>query len=179
MTTTQTPGTPAARGLSRRQLLRHGAVSALLIITPTAIISPDHAWGLEPGALSPEEMATLVTMARDIYPHDQVPDRFYAIAMKGHDTEAAADPEVKVLLQSGIADLNNRADGSYRSLGWEDQRVAILREIETTPFFQTIRGGMVTGLYNQPDIWPIFGYEGESFSKGGYINRGFNDIEWL
>ncbi|TIP32839.1 MAG: gluconate 2-dehydrogenase subunit 3 family protein, partial [Mesorhizobium sp.] len=29
------------------------------------------------------------------------------------------------------------------------------------------------------ELWPIFGYEGESYSKGGYITRGFNDIEWL
>jgi len=25
----------------------------------------------------------------------------------------------------------------------------------------------------------VFGYEGESFSKGGYIDRGFNDIKWV
>ena len=35
------------------------------------------------------------------------------------------------------------------------------------------------GLYNQPEVWTILGYEGESASKGGYINRGFNDIAWL
>ena len=25
----------------------------------------------------------------------------------------------------------------------------------------------------------LFGYEGESYSHGGYIDRGFNDIDWL
>jgi hypothetical protein len=28
-------------------------------------------------------------------------------------------------------------------------------------------------------VWPIFGYEGESYSKGGYIKRGFDDIDWI
>ena len=42
-----------------------------------------------------------------------------------------------------------------------------------------VGGGLVVGLYNQKEIWPIFGYEGESFSKGGYIDRGFDDIAWL
>jgi hypothetical protein len=28
-------------------------------------------------------------------------------------------------------------------------------------------------------MWKVLGYEGESASKGGYINRGFNDIDWL
>ena len=25
----------------------------------------------------------------------------------------------------------------------------------------------------------VLGYEGASFDKGGYINRGFNDLDWL
>ncbi len=176
----ETKETPAAAGLTRRALLRRGGViGAALIITPSAIISPDRAWGLAPAALSPEEMATLVVMARDIYPHDQVPDKFYAVAMKTHDTEAATDAEYKAMIQAGIADLDTRAGGGYRALGWEDQRVEILRAVETTPFFQKIRSGMVTGLYNQQELWPIFGYEGEAYSKGGYIHRGFDDIEWL
>ena len=70
-------------------------------------------------------------------------------------------------------------DGGYIALGWEEDRVKVLQQIEATPFFQTIRGGLVVGLYNQKDLWPIFGYEGKSYSKGGYIARGFDDIEWL
>ena len=63
--------------------------------------------------------------------------------------------------------------------GWEIDRVALLRQIESGGFFQAIRGGLVVGLYNQKEVWPVFGYEGESFSKGGYIERGFDDIAWL
>ena len=68
---------------------------------------------------------------------------------------------------------------NYVSVGWEEDRVAILRSIEEDAFFQQIRGGLVTGLYNQKEVWPIFGYEGASFEYGGYIDRGFNDINWL
>lgn len=172
---------PAQAALSRRGFLaRGGAAGAVLVVTPTAILSPDRAWGLAPKALSPEAMATLVTLARDIYPHDRVPDRFYAVAVKSHDETAATDAAHKALIEEGLADLDTRAGpAGYRLTGWEDDRVAILREIEATPFFQTVRGGLVTGLYNQPDLWPLFGYEGESYSKGGYITRGFDDIEWL
>ena len=54
-----------------------------------------------------------------------------------------------------------------------------MRQIESTPFFQGVRGGMMVSLYNNPDVWPLFGYEGESYSKGGYLEHGFNDIDWL
>jgi hypothetical protein len=38
---------------------------------------------------------------------------------------------------------------------------------------------MITALYNQPDLWAKLGYEGSSAEHGGYIHRGFNDIDWL
>ena len=125
-----------------------------------------------------ETMATLVQMARDIYPHDHVPDQFYVVAVKGYDTAEQAP-----VIEAGIAALDAAARGkghaSYLAAGWEDDRVEILRGMEESEFFQTIRGGLVTGLYNQKEVWPLFGYEGESFSYGGYIDRGFNDIDWL
>ena len=52
---------------------------------------PRKAWGLETSALKPETMATLIQMARDIYPHDQLADKYYAIAVKGHDEQAGKD----------------------------------------------------------------------------------------
>jgi hypothetical protein len=52
----------------------------------------------------------------------------------------------------------------YLSIGWEEDRVEGPQAIEGSVFFQTVRAGLVTGLYNQKALWPIFGYEGESFS---------------
>ena len=101
-----------------------------------------------------------------------------SIAVKGYDTAEEADA-----VEAGIAALDAAAAGagyaSYAAVPWEADRVAILRGMEGAPFFQKVRGGMVTGLYNQKEVWPHFGYEGESFSKGGYIDRGFDDISWL
>jgi hypothetical protein len=28
-------------------------------------------------------------------------------------------------------------------------------------------------------VWDLLGYEGPSFDKGGYLHRGFNDLDWL
>jgi len=37
----------------------------------------------------------------------------------------------------------------------------------------------VLTLYNLPEVWEALGYEGASFDKGGYLTRGFNDLDWL
>lgn len=142
------------------------------------IAAPDAAWALETTALKPETFATLVQMARDIYPHDRIGTEYYVVAVKGYDTAEAAPA-----IEAGIAALDELARGhgfpDYLGTGWERDRAEILCEIEDSVFFQTIRGGLVTGLYNQKAVWPLFGYEGESYSKGGYLHRGFDDIAWL
>jgi hypothetical protein len=170
---------PRMRGLSRRALLSRTAGSvASLAIGANFICATDAAWALEVTNLKPETMASLIVMARDIYPHDRLADSFYAAAVKGYDTTEAA-----AAVEEGIAGLDAAAQAtghaSYAAVPWEADRVAILRSLEDTPFFQTVRGGLITGLYNQKEVWPLFGYEGESYSFGGYINRGFDDISWL
>lgn len=167
------------RGLTRRELLsRSMAAGASLVVGAGFVAGADAAWAMETAVLKPRTMATLIQMARDIYPHDHVGDEFYAVAVKGYDTAEAAPG-----IEAGIAALDAAAQGrghaDYLSVGWERDRADILRSMEESPFFQQIRGGLVTGLYNQKAVWPLFGYEGESFSKGGYINRGFDDINWL
>ncbi|MGL4310415.1 MAG: Twin-arginine translocation pathway signal [Paracoccaceae bacterium] len=172
-------GKLSEKGLTRRALLgRAVAVGAIAVMGTGFVAAPNAAWALEVTAITPEQMATLLQMARDIYPHDQVPDQYYAVAVKGYDAE-----DKKEMVTAGIAELDAAAKAQghadYLSIGWEEDRVKVLQAIEGSTFFQTIRGGLVTGLYNQKEVWPIFGYEGESFSQGGYIERGFDDINWL
>jgi hypothetical protein len=167
------------RGLTRRQLLSRSLAAGALAVTGAGFIAaPNAAWALEVTVIKPEEMATLLQMARDIYPHDKVADQFYAVAVKGYDAEDKKD-----MVAAGIAEVDAAAKAlghaSYAAIGWEEDRVKVLQSIETGTFFQTVRAGLVTGLYNQKEVWPIFGYQGESFSQGGYIERGFNDIDWL
>jgi hypothetical protein len=167
------------KGMTRRELLsRSAAAGAVFVVGSGWVAGSNAAWALEVEHLKPETMATLIQMARDIYPHDHVGDEFYAAAVKGYD-----DAEKAPMVEAGIAALDAAAVGkghaSYLATGWERDRVDILRAMEDSPFFQTVRGGLVTGLYNQKAVWPLFGYEGESYSQGGYINRGFNDINWL
>ena len=77
------------------------------------------------------------------------------------------------------ADAHKRHGTTYLLVPNESDRVAILQAMETSAFFGKLRGDLVVTLYNQQSLWMKFGYEGSSADKGGYINRGFNDIDWL
>lgn len=170
--------------LSRRELLSKGiGLGSTFLVGSGFVAASSASWAMDVKSLSPEAMATLVQMARDVYPHDRFGDELYALAVKGHDDKAAEDANFKGMLEAGVDTLNTQAVAlgysNYVSVGWEATRVDLLKSIESSEFFQTIRGGLVVGLYNQKAVWDLLGYEGSSFEKGGYIDRGFDDVNWL
>jgi hypothetical protein len=70
--------TSARKGMTRRALLaRSMAAGASLVVGAGFVAGANGAWALETQALRPETMATLIQMARDIYPHDHVADEYY------------------------------------------------------------------------------------------------------
>ncbi|GAA4002442.1 hypothetical protein GCM10022279_27930 [Comamonas faecalis] len=172
--------------LQRRGFLRGGGLGAIgiAVIPATGIAAAkDVAAQQSFRHLGAATGKTLVRMARDIYPHDKLADSFYLEAVLPYDAAAVKDKSVKKLLSEGVQDLDQRARQRYgvpyAEVKTEDERVALLKDIEATPFFKKIQGGLVTGLYNNKKLWPLFGYEGSSWQKGGYLNRGFDDIDWL
>ncbi len=98
------------------------------------------------------------------------------------EQEAAKDASTRRLLSGGIGQLNRLAMASsgkpYADVSDETARIAIVKKIETGAFFNKVYNDAIVGLYNQPEVWPKFGYEGPSSAKGGYLHRGFSDIDW-
>jgi hypothetical protein len=169
--------------VSRRLVLRGGAAAVPMALVAGELIAPAAAWAQDAKALAPATLVTLAKMARDIYPHDHISDSFYITAVTPWDGKAAADPATKELLEGGVARLNQDAQDRhgvvYIAVPWEDDRVQLLKGLEQTTFFHKVRADLVVSLYNQQELWPKFGYEGSSAEHGGYIHRGFDDINWL
>ncbi|OYD21242.1 Twin-arginine translocation pathway signal [Oceanimonas baumannii] len=133
--------------------------------------------------LGAEAGSTLLFLARDIFPHDHIEDRYYLQALMPLEAQAATDNRLKRLLADGIMTLDRlalqRFKQTYAELERESDRIGLLYVIEHGDFFQKLKGHLVTGLYDNKEVWPLFGYEGSSWEKGGYVNRGFDDIDWL
>jgi hypothetical protein len=173
------------RSKYNRRVFLQGAATAVPVVAvaTSAGLGIENAWADDATALSPATLKTLVKVARDIYPHDFLVDSYYITAVKPWDGKAAKDPAVKAMIEGGIGRLDQDARDHhqmpYAEVPWEADRVVLLQGIEQTEFFSKIRGDLVVSLYNQKELWPKFGYEGSSAEHGGYIKRGFGDIDWL
>jgi hypothetical protein len=171
--------------VSRRGFLAGtGAAAVAVGISGGMVLTdPGGAWAMTLTTLKPDTMQTLIKMARDLYPHDRLSDQYYAKAIEPYDALAAKDADLAALLSQGTEKLDGSArrhiGTPYVAVADDDARVALLRAIEGTPFFARVRSDLITGLYNQPEMWTKLGYEGASAEQGGYLNRGFNNIDWL
>jgi hypothetical protein len=160
----------------RRSFVRGvGILTGVIALgSPLAALLPSRAWAVELRVLSSAEAAALLAMIRTIAPHDTLDDSAYALVVNAVDGDAAGSTEARADLAAGVASLG---DGFVQIP--EDARVLRLKAIESGAFFQSVRVKTLMVLYSNPIAWAHFGYEGESFSKGGYLLRGFNDLKWL
>ncbi|HWW80590.1 MAG TPA: hypothetical protein VNY82_13405 [Steroidobacteraceae bacterium] len=162
--------------VARREFLHvTGVLTGLLAVgSPLALLAPSRAWAVDLTSLTSAEAATLLAATRTIAPHDKLEDAAYAFVVRALDAAAAKDEALQSQLKEGVASL-----GAGFAGGSESVRVEALRRIEATPFFQNLRVQTLLVLYSTPLAYAYFGYEGEAFSKGGYLQRGFNDLRWL
>jgi hypothetical protein len=42
-----------------------------------------------------------------------------------------------------------------------------------------VRSTAIVALYDDKEVWGLLGYEGSSYEHGGYVDRGFDDLDWL
>ena len=173
------------RRFSRRGFLAGSATAAAAVAASGGTVLADaQAASAEDThtAAQTQRVRTLVKFARDLFPHDRLDDSFYARAIMPLQEEAAKDTSTGRLLYSGVDQLNRLAVAAsgkpYADVADETTRVAIIKKIETGAFFKKVYDDTIVGLYNQPEVWPKFGYEGPSSAKGGYLHRGFSDISW-
>jgi hypothetical protein len=128
----------------------------------SALASPTLLAGVDPAGV-------LGLLAHELFPHDSVsPDRYRRVA------EA---------FLAGNAEQGERLTLAVRAADFATisppQRLALLNDLQLTPDFQVFRFHTLTMLYADLSVIRDFGYQGPSLEKGGYLTRGFDDIDWL
>ena len=129
-------------------------------------------------ASSISESRILVLLARRLFPHRALSNQPYLSAATTFVQRAEKSADLAKLLKSGIASLQKISAGDWPAQA-EPKQIAAMKAIEATAFFASLRFHVLMSIYQNREVWKQIGYEGSSFEQGGYINRGFDDIDWL
>jgi hypothetical protein len=121
---------------------------------------------------------TLARMVRVMFPHDKFPDGPYQRTAAAIAEAAQADVRLRAQLEQGLRELDAAGDVPFAELA-PDAAYAVVRRMSGTAFFEAVRSNTILTLYDDPEVWALLGYEGPSFEHGGYLQRGFADLDWL
>lgn len=171
----------AKHDMNRRQFLKTSgglAAGAAAGAAGVSLTFSVNAWAAELKTITAHEGKTLLAMARQIYPHPSLADMYYAVVVDDLDGAAGKDSQTAALIKDGVAKLDQAMGIRWIELS-EGYQLDVLKGVETSPFFQKVKGTALVSLYNNPLVWRELGYEGPSAQLGGYIHRGFNDLHWL
>lgn len=167
--------------MKRREFLKTSA----LVVAGTAVaasglinVAGAGEWTGRLTILQPHEASTLLAMAKRIFPHRSIDDACYVKVVEVLDANSKSDPAVAKILSEGVVALDGSTGAKFADRDEKDQ-VAALEAVQTTPFFLKVRGTELESLYSNPAMWKAFGYQGPAYASGGYIRRGFNDLNWL
>lgn len=155
------------QGYTRRRLLKTAA--ALVIAAQAACTRQSSPAGsrFDPAAVA----GTLSILARDLFPHDAVDEQKYRqLAEQWVNQNPDVAGSLAVSLETG--------DSGYAELD-EPRRLAAIEKNFANPGLQAFRFSVLVGLYGDLRITEAFGYQGPSIGQGGYLTRGFDDLNWL
>lgn len=121
---------------------------------------------------------TLLAVMRTLCPHDTLPDAVYRRAIWWIDRRCggdplAAGPWLRIATSACAGIPGGFAEGD------EATRVERLQALDGGDDFRIVQRTTVRHLYDDLEVWRVFGYEGAAHHLGGYAARGFDDLDWL
>jgi len=168
------------RHATRRRFLVSTIACSGLISTGmgVALLRAGSAWAQSATARGGNSAGSLARMARLLYPHDGIAEDIYAEVIDSVLAAAADDPAIADTLNAALRALDDEQDADWFDLGTK-QQLATLQAVEAEPFFGVIQAAVRDRFYNHAAVWKHIGYPGSSVEHGGYLERGFDDIDWL
>jgi hypothetical protein len=130
-------------------------------------------------ALRPEEAELFLGFVEMVLPHRQpeleLPRLATALVI---DAQMVAGLELRAMVLEGLRDLDQRCRRSHGA-GFvsvpPEARVEVMREVEDTPFFQTLIHVAKSDFYNRHVVWRVLGYP-DLDRADGYLDHGFDRL---
>ena len=159
----------------RRFMVSVLTFSAAATVAPAGWLASSKAWAADGDG---ELDQTLIDIARTLFPHDGMPDSTYGEVMSDVLASLASSEATGDVAATAEAELNSRRDRPFADLD-EAEQIEVVNELQSEEFFAAFLGTVLFTFYYHPRVWQYIAYPGSSKEFGGYIDRGFDDIDWL
>ena len=169
------------KSISRRQFssalgrgaLALGSVSVLELVSQFSLAA-----SAVSSTPTSEETETLAQLAYFLLPVLEPTHPRYRMVADRVVAQASQVPPIAGLVSAGIAALNEGGEKPWLTLS-PAEREKVVGTLAGTPFFGFMRFTSSEVVMREPTLWQRLGYQGSAIEHGGYLHRGFDDIDWL
>lgn len=165
--------------LSSRRLFLMRSTKSMLALAGLSTLSGFSSAANASSPSSEHALHTLARLVEDLFPHKDLSKQVYMDTGKIILGNLSQSSKEKQLLQDGIKQLDGMAAGP----GWielpDAERLSALEKIQGNDFFSAVINTARESIYRDPRVWDRLGYGGNALQQGGYLQRGFDDIDWL
>ncbi len=129
-------------------------------------------------SLSADEIEVLTAYSHSLLPIlEPAHPRYRQVAKKLAEL-ASQNDGMAGFIRGGINAVEIPDQEVWHNLSTE-QRAKLVAKQEATPFFGFLHWTTSEIVMREEALWQRLGYQGSAIEQGGYIHRGFDDIDWL
>ncbi len=170
--------------LTRRQLLAVAGATGAVATAPwlgARALSADYR-AASFRFFTEAEGRTIERLVATLVPHSWGGASWTATARHLDATVGSGAPATQKLYLEGIRGLDEaarrRSPGATFAELSAPARQEIVRSLEAAPFLQAVYADTIAYFYSLPDVWRQIGYPGPSAHHGGYLEAGFDRLDW-
>ncbi|MDH4126417.1 MAG: hypothetical protein OEW64_12370 [Gammaproteobacteria bacterium] len=157
---------------TRRRFLAASLVFSSIAVAAETWLRGAAAWA---GTRDP---ATLARFGRLLFPLDGLADAVYVQVMDRVLMSLVSMQPGDDVLMITEQSLNSQQAGNWFDLDAAAQ-IRAIENIQHEAHFAAVLSAVRDTFYNDPAVWAHMRYPGSSKEFGGYVQRGFDDINWL
>ena len=92
--------------------------------------------------------------------------------------QARRNPATEQIIKQGLRRFRDYAAQPWLSLLLQARQDSVAQQYDTA-FIEMLRWATQEVVLRDRRVWKQVGYQGSSIEYGGYLHRGFDDIDWL
>lgn len=128
--------------------------------------------------LNAEELATVADLSYRLLPLMDASAPVYQAVALSIQEQIKQRPGTVDMVRSGLVALNSASGKQWLQLPTA-ARIMAMDALVDSPLIGMIRWTTSELVLRDKEVWKQLGYQGSAIEHGGYLHRGFDDIDWL
>lgn len=164
--------------MDRRQFLCRLSHLAIGVSTASCLLRVSTGWAVDAGTRDEYLSANISELSYQLLPIREPTSPVYQAVAHAVLKQMLQRPAVDEIVRQGVESMDRFGGKPWLKLT-EIKRKEVIAALFDTAYVGVVRWTTQEVVLRDPTVWAEVGYQGSAIEHGGYLHRGFDDIDWL